>query len=97
MYNHAYTSMQDFSGLFKALADPTRRSILHLLRTQPMTPSEILAKLEVSQPTLSHHLDVLKRSGLVESEREGQFIRYSMNMSVFDMAVEYMMHFRRKK
>jgi ArsR family transcriptional regulator len=97
MYNRTYIDMRDFSGLFKALSDPTRRNILHLLRSQPMTPSDILAKLEVSQPTLSHHLDVLKRAGLVDNEREGQFIRYSLNMSVFDMALEYMMQFRRKK
>ena len=97
MYNRTYIDMSDFSGLFKALADPTRRNILHLLRSRAMTPSDILAKLEVSQPTLSHHLDILKRSGLVDSEREGQFIRYSLNMSVFDMAVEYMMQFRRKR
>jgi DNA-binding transcriptional ArsR family regulator len=89
--------MNDFSELFKALSDPTRRSILRLLRSRPLTPSDILAKLQVSQPTLSHHLDILKRSGLVDAEREGQFIRYSLNMSVFDMAVEYMMQFRRKQ
>jgi len=97
MYKSTYIDMGDFSELFKALSDPTRRSILQLLRSRSMTPSDILVKLEVSQPTLSHHLDILKRSGLVDSEREGQFIRYSLNMSVFDMAVEYMMQFRRKK
>ena len=89
--------MNDFSDLFKALSDPTRRSILQLLRSRAMTPSEILAKLDVTQPTLSHHLDILKRAGLADSEREGQFIRYTLNMTVFDMAVEYMMQFRRKK
>ena len=97
MYNRTYIDMGDFSDLFKALSDPTRRSILQLLRRRPMTPSDILAKLEVSQPTLSHHLDILKRAGLVDAEREGQFIRYSLNMSVLDMALEYMMEFRRKK
>jgi DNA-binding transcriptional ArsR family regulator len=89
--------MNDFSDLFKALSDPTRRSILQLLRSRAMTPSEILAKLDVTQPTLSHHLDILKRAGLADGEREGQFIRYTLNMTVFDMAVEYMMQFRRKK
>jgi len=97
MYNSTYINMSDFSELFKALSDPTRRSILQLLRRRPLTPSDILAKLAVSQPTLSHHLDILKRAGLVDAEREGQFIRYSLNMSVFDMAVEYMLQFRRKK
>lgn len=97
MYTGTYIDMGDFSELFKALADPTRRSILQLLRSRPLTPSDILTRLEVSQPTLSHHLDILKRAGLVDAEREGQFIRYSLNMTVFDMAVEYMMQFRRKK
>jgi ArsR family transcriptional regulator, arsenate/arsenite/antimonite-responsive transcriptional repressor len=97
MYNGTYIDMKDFSGLFKALSDPTRRSILHLLRNRPLTPSDILAKIPVSQPTLSHHLDILKRTGLVDSEREGQFIRYSLNMSVLDMALEYMMQFKRRK
>jgi DNA-binding transcriptional ArsR family regulator len=60
-----------------------------------MTPSEILEKLPVSQPTLSHHLDILKRADLVTTEREGQFIRYSLNMSVLDMTMDYIMQFRR--
>jgi ArsR family transcriptional regulator len=97
MYMRTCIDMSDFSELFKALSDPTRRRILQLLRSRAMTPSDILAKLEVTQPTLSHHLDILKRAGLIDGEREGQFIRYSLNMTVFDMAVEYMMQFRRRK
>jgi DNA-binding transcriptional ArsR family regulator len=85
------------NDLFRALADPTRRNILQLLRQRDMTPSELLARIEVSQPTLSHHLDILKRAGLVEAQREGQFIRYSLNMSVFQMAVEYMLGFTKRK
>lgn len=85
------------NDLFRALADPTRRNILQLLRQRDMTPSELLAKIEVSQPTLSHHLDILKRAGLVDAQREGQFIRYSLNMSVFQMAVEYMLGFTKRK
>jgi len=97
MYNHQYDSMRDFTSLFKALSDPTRRQILHLLKLRAMTPSEILEKIEVSQPTLSHHLDGLKRANLVDTERDGQFIRYSLNMSVLDMALEYMMQFKNKR
>ena len=89
--------MTDFSILFKALADPTRREILRLLRQKDMTPSQILEKIEVSQPTLSHHLDSLRRANLVDGERDGQFIRYSLNMSVFELAVEYMMQFKNKR
>jgi DNA-binding transcriptional ArsR family regulator len=56
-----------------------------------MTPTEILEKINVSQPTLSHHLDILKRANLIEGEREGQFIKYSLNMSVFEMLIEYLL------
>ena len=89
--------MADLSMLFKALADPTRREILRLLRQKDMTPSQILEKIDVSQPTLSHHLDSLRRANLVDTERDGQFIRYSLNMSVFDLAAEYMMQFKNKR
>jgi ArsR family transcriptional regulator len=89
--------MQEYSNLFKALADPTRREILHFLKVRQLTPSELLEKLDVSQPTLSHHLDILKRANLIEGERNGQFIRYSLNMSVFQMAVEYMMQFMKRR
>ena len=82
--------------LFKALSDQTRREILQLLKERDMTPTEMLEKLPVTQPTLSHHLDILKRADLVHAEREGQFIRYSINMSVFQRAMEYMVQFTNK-
>ena len=82
--------------LFKALSDQTRREILQLLKERDLTPTEMLEKIEVSQPTLSHHLDILKRADLVHPEREGQFIRYSINMTVFQRAMEYMVQFTNK-
>lgn len=81
--------MNSFAKLFKALGDPNRVMILDLLREKDMTPSELLERMDISQPTLSHHLDVLKRAELVDSVREGQFIRYSINMSVFQMIVQF--------
>jgi ArsR family transcriptional regulator, arsenate/arsenite/antimonite-responsive transcriptional repressor len=84
-------------NLFKALGDQTRREILGLLRAGDLTPSEMLEKIAVSQPTLSHHLDILKRADLVHAEREGQFIRYSINMTVFQMAMEYFVQFTNKE
>ena len=89
--------MKDLSELFKAFSDPTRREILDLLKQKDQTPSEILEKIEVSQPTISHHLDILKRANLISGERDGQFIRYSLNMSVFQMAIEYMTKFIRRR
>jgi len=89
--------MKDLSELFKSFTDPTRREILDLLKQRDQTPSEMLEKIEVSQPTLSHHLDILKRANLITGEREGQFIKYSLNMSVFQMAIEYMTKFIKRR
>ena len=71
-------------NLFNALADPTRREILKLLQGGDLTPGELHERFTITKPSLSHHLDLLKRAGLVITERKGQFIHYSLNMSVFD-------------
>ncbi|NLP10020.1 winged helix-turn-helix transcriptional regulator [bacterium] len=83
----------ELNKLFQALADPTRRKIVQLLKKQDQTPSDLLQKMKISQPTLSHHLDILKRANLIDGAREGQYIRYSLNMSVFQMSVDYLMKF----
>jgi DNA-binding transcriptional ArsR family regulator len=70
--------------IFKALSDANRRKILSLLREGDMTVSEILTHFDFTQASLSHHLDILKRAGLVLDERQGQFVRYSLNVSVFE-------------
>ena len=67
---------------FKALADPTRRHILELLRTKDLTAGEIAEHFDMTKPSLSHHLSALKNAGLVEAERDGQNIIYSLNTSV---------------
>ena len=82
--------MKNIGAVFAALSDPTRRQVLEHLRGEDLTPSDLLERIKVSQPTLSHHLDILKRAELVETAREGQFIRYSLNMTIFEMALEYM-------
>jgi len=69
---------------FAALADPNRQRILDLLKKREMPVSEIAGHLEVSLPTLSHHLDVLKRADLVSGRRAGQQIIYSLNLSVVE-------------
>ncbi len=68
---------------FKALADPTRRKILKLLRERDLTAGEIADEFDISKPSISHHLNLLKQSGLVLDERHGQFIYYSLNITVF--------------
>ena len=68
---------------FKALSDENRQRILKMLEGRPMCVSDISKKFQVSQPTVSHHLDILKRAGLVGSERRGQKIYYHMKASWF--------------
>jgi len=73
-------------SLFKALADGSRRKILALLKEQDMSVSDLQKHFQMTQASLSHHLDILKRANLVRSRREGQFIFYEINTSVFEEA-----------
>ncbi len=73
-------------SLFKALADGSRRKILTLLKEREMSVSELQEHFQMTQASLSHHLDALKRANLVRSRREGQFIFYEINTSVFEEA-----------
>lgn len=67
---------------FKALAEPTRRRILELLRSADLTAGELADHFDMTKPSISHHLNTLKAAGLVDAEREGQSIVYSLNTSV---------------
>lgn len=81
--------MQD--SMFRALADPTRRRILELLNEKDRTAGEIAEEFPMAFASVSHHLGVLKAADLVASEREGQFIRYRLNTTVFQEVVRYFM------
>ena len=72
--------------VFKALADPTRREILQLLRRGEMTAGELTERVSsrVSKPLMSHHFAVLKEADLVTSRREGQQIFYALNTTVVE-------------
>lgn len=83
--------------LFKALNDPTRREIMELLREKDLTAGEIADRFDISKPSISHHLDLLKQAGLVEATKEGQFIYYSLNATMMDEIVKWFMQFRTKK
>jgi DNA-binding transcriptional ArsR family regulator len=83
-------------NLYKALADKTRRKILELLKKQDMTVNEIGAHFPITGASLSHHLDILKRARLVVTEREGQYIRYSLNVSVFEDVMERIINLLQK-
>ena len=67
---------------FRALADPTRRRILELLRSADLTAGELADHFDMTKSSISHHLNTLKAAGLVDAEREGQSIVYSLNTSV---------------
>jgi Predicted transcriptional regulators len=82
--------------LFKALNDATRREILELLKEKDMTAGEIADHFNISKPSISHHLDLLKQAELVEATKEGQFITYSLNTSVVDEILKWFMQFKKK-
>lgn len=80
--------------LFKALNDNTRREILDKLREGDMTAGEIADMFDISKPSISHHLDILKQAELVESHRNGQFIHYSLNTTVMDDIINWFLTFK---
>ncbi|HUF50790.1 MAG TPA: autorepressor SdpR family transcription factor [Longimicrobiales bacterium] len=75
----------------KALGDPTRREILRALRGGDLTAGEISSRFPMTAASISHHLNVLKEAGLVQAEREGRTIVYSLNSTVFQEIVRQMM------
>ena len=85
------------NALFKALNDPTRREILELLKKKDLTAGEIADQFNISKPSISHHLDLLRQAGLVQSVKEGQFIYYSLNTTVMDEIVKWFVGFKTKK
>lgn len=70
------------NSAFKALADPTRREILRLLRRKEMSAGDLAERFDMTKPTVSHHFAVLKEADLIVSRREGQQIIYSLNTTV---------------
>ena len=79
----------------KALADPTRRTILTLLKSGRLTAGELAAHFDMTLPAVSKHLSVLRAAGLVRDRRAGKFIRYELNASVIEEALLWLENFRR--
>ena len=84
-----------FQESFKALSDPTRRQILSLLRAGPMTVGEILEHFPITGASLSHHLSVLKNAGLIDDEKKGQYILYTLNTTVLDDILNWIMSLKK--
>jgi DNA-binding transcriptional ArsR family regulator len=80
------------SQVFKALSDPTRRRVLHLLRKGPMRAGELSDQFEVSKPTMSAHFAVLKEADLIHAEKNGKSIIYHLKLSVLEDALLGFVH-----
>ena len=83
--------------IFKALNDPIRREILEMLQGKDLTAGEIAEKFNITWPSVSHHLDLLKQAKLVIAEKNGQYVHYSLNTTVVDEIVKWFIQFRTKK
>lgn len=81
--------------LFKALNDPTRRQILDLLRGGDLNAGDIAGQFDMTKPSISHHLDLLRQAGLVEATKQGQFISYALNTTVLDDLLAWLMSFQK--
>jgi len=73
--------------VFKALADPTRRRVLELLRAGPMTAGDLADHFPVSKPTMSAHFAILREADLIDAEKSGKTILYRLKLSVLEDAL----------
>lgn len=83
--------------VFKALNDSTRREILELLQKKDLSAGEIVDQFNLTGPSISHHLDLLKQARLVTTRREGQYIYYSLNSSAMDEIIKWFQQFKPRK
>ena len=81
--------------LFKALNDETRRQILELLTEKDMNAGDIADQFNISKPSISHHLDILRRADLITSEKKGQYVLYSVNTSILDDLLGWVLSLKR--
>ncbi len=86
-----------FPETFKALSDPTRREILNLLKRGDLSAGEIADRFDMTAATISHHLSVLKQADLILDRREGKYIYYQLNLSVFEELLNWLKDFTHKE
>ena len=86
-----------FPETFKALSDPTRREILNLLKRGDLSAGEIADRFDMTAATISHHLSVLKQADLIMDRREGKYIYYQLNLSVFEELLSWLKDFTHKE
>ncbi|UTI86353.1 autorepressor SdpR family transcription factor [Mammaliicoccus sciuri] len=80
--------------IFKALSDETRREILEMLKDEKMTASDIASHFDMSQASVSQHLKILRLNDLIYSERQGKYIYYHLNLSVFEEVIKWVIQFK---
>lgn len=83
-----------FAETFKALSDPVRRDILTLLKNGRLSAGEIGSYFEMTGATISYHLGILKKAGLVFESREKNFIFYELNTSVVEEVMLWLSELR---
>ena len=81
--------------VLKALSDQTRRDILEMLKDKKLTASEISSHFDMSQASVSQHLKILKYNYLIYSERQGKYIYYHLNLSVFEEVIKWITQFHK--
>ena len=91
-----YRNTRKLNALFKALNDPIRRDILNLLKDKDMSAGDIADHFNIGKPTISHHLDLLRQAGLVTSDKQGQFIIYSISTTVLDEMLQWIHQIKSK-
>lgn len=84
-------------NVFKAISDSTRREILRLLSEKDLSAGEIAEHFDISKPALTKHLNILREAELVSSEKKGNFIIYSINVTVLQQALSGFMSMFEKK
>jgi len=81
----------EINRVYRALADPTRRRVLALLRERDMTAGELAAQFDLSWPTMSGHFTVLREADLISADKTGTSITYHLNVSVLEEAMAALM------
>ena len=85
------------NSVFQALSDSTRRKILQMLKEKDLSAGEIAAAFNISKPSISHHLNILKQAGLVLNEKKGQNVIYSLNTTIFQDIIQWFYEFKQKE
>ena len=81
----------NMNKLFKALNDETRRDIIEMLKERDMNAGEIAEAFNISKPSISHHLDILKQADLITVEKKGQFMEYSLNATILEELLSWIL------